>query len=43
MGYPLVSVTKKDSTTFSVSQSYFLINPNDEPNYEDSEGSQQYR
>jgi len=43
MGYPLVSVTRKDSSSLSVSQSYFLISTDDQPNYEDSEGSAKYR
>jgi len=43
MGYPLVSITRKDEATFSASQSVFLIDSNDTPNFDYSDGSRKYR
>jgi len=43
MGYPYVYVDRVDQTTFLIAQKYFLIDPDDKPNYEDSEGSKKYK
>jgi len=43
MGYPYVYVGRLSQDTFHTAQEYFLIDPADKPNFEDSEGSKKYR
>ena len=34
MGFPLLTVARTDTDAITVTQEYFLINPDDSPNYE---------